>query len=130
MQLTPLRRPTLNRKIQQLKEAGVVFLIGTGSGIPTKFHCQNTWNEMAVLVNEMDFDPMGAIRSATYWPSVLIGVQDRTGTVSEGKLAYIIAVKGDVLRSINLLLDVDFVMKGGIVYKRGGEAVESALQAQ
>ncbi|KXJ04605.1 hypothetical protein AC249_AIPGENE27327, partial [Exaiptasia diaphana] len=28
-QLTPLRRPTLKRKIEQLKEAGVVFLVGT-----------------------------------------------------------------------------------------------------
>jgi len=40
MQLTPLRRPTLQRKMAQLKEAGVVLLIGTDSGIPTKFHCQ------------------------------------------------------------------------------------------
>src|SRR4030095_141974 len=33
-QITPLRRPTLNRKIQQLAESGVVLLIGTDSGIP------------------------------------------------------------------------------------------------
>ena len=38
MQLTPLRKPTLKNKIQQLKDAGVVMLIGTDSGIPTKFH--------------------------------------------------------------------------------------------
>lgn len=40
--LTPLRKPTLKRKIAQLREAGVVFLIGTDSGIPMKFHCQST----------------------------------------------------------------------------------------
>lgn len=127
MQLTPLRKPTLKRKIQQLREAGVVFLVGTDSGIPTKFHCQSTWNELAVWVYEMDIEPMDAIRSATYWPSVMMGVQDRTGTISEGKLADIIAVRGDVLRYINLLQDVDLVMKGGIVYKRDGQPVESAL---
>jgi imidazolonepropionase-like amidohydrolase len=127
MQLTPLRKPTLKRKIQQLKEAGVVFLVGTDSGIPTKFHCQSTWNELAVWVYEMDIEPMDAIRSATYWPSVMMGVQDRTGTISEGKLADIIAVRGDVLRYINLLQDVDLVMKGGTVYKRDGQPVESAL---
>jgi imidazolonepropionase-like amidohydrolase len=70
---------------------------------------------------------MDAIRSATYWPSVMMGVQDRTGTVSAGKLADIIAVKGDVLRYINLLQRVDFVMKGGTVYKRDGVPVEDAL---
>ena len=127
MQLTPLRKPTLKRKIQQLREAGVVFLVGTDSGIPTKFHCQSTWNELAVWVYEMDIEPMDAIRSATYWPSVMMGVQDKTGTISEGKLADIIAVRGDVLRYINLLQDVDLVMKGGIVYKRDGQPVESAL---
>jgi len=127
MQLTPLRQPTLKRKIQQLKEAGVVFLVGTDSGIPTKFHCQSTWNELAVLVNEMGLEPMAVIRSATYWPAVMMGVADKSGTVSEGKLADIIAVRGDVLRYINLLQDVDLVMKGGTLYKRNGRVIESAL---
>jgi imidazolonepropionase-like amidohydrolase len=67
MQLTPVRKPTLKRKIEQLKEAGVILLIGTDSGIPTKFHCQSTWNEMAVWVNVMGIDAMDTIRAATYW---------------------------------------------------------------
>lgn len=120
MQLTPLRKPTLKRKIQQLKEAGVVLLVGTDSGIPTKFHCQSTWNELAVWVDEMGISPMDTIRAATYWPSVLMKVSDKTGTVSAGKHADIIAVKGDVLRYINLLQNVDMVMKGGKVYKLDG----------
>ncbi|HEY0808906.1 MAG TPA: amidohydrolase family protein, partial [Longimicrobiales bacterium] len=37
-QMTPARRPTLTRKFQQLREAGVVVLVGTDSGIPGKFH--------------------------------------------------------------------------------------------
>jgi imidazolonepropionase-like amidohydrolase len=127
MQLTPLRQPTLKRKIQQLKDAGVVLLVGTDSGIPTKFHCQSTWNELAVWVYEMGIDPMDAIQSATYWPAVMMGVSDRTGTVTAGKLADIIAVRGDVLRYINLLQHVELVVKGGTVYKRDGRPVESAL---
>ncbi|MFT6270484.1 MAG: imidazolonepropionase-like amidohydrolase [Alphaproteobacteria bacterium] len=121
MQLTPLRKPTLKRKIQQLKESGVVLLVGTDSGIPTKFHCQSTWNELAVWVDEMDISAMDTIRAATYWPSVLMKVNDKTGSVSEGKYADIIAVKGDVLRYINLLQNVDMVMKGGKVYKIDGK---------
>lgn len=127
MQLTPLRRSTLRNKIAQLKETGVVMLIGTDSGIPMKFHCQSTWQEMAWWVEVMEFDAMETIRAATYWPAVMMGVQDRFGSVQEGKVADIIAVRGDVLRYINLLQRVDFVMKEGVVYKQEGQVQESAL---
>lgn len=127
MQLTPLRKPTLKKKLQQLKETGVVFLVGTDSGIPTKFHCQSTWNEMAVWVEQMEIDAMDTIRAATYWPAVLMKVSDKSGTVSKGKYADIIAVKGDVLRYINLLQNVDLVMKGGTLYKQHGVPIESEL---
>lgn len=112
-QLTPSRRPTLERKVKQLLEAGVVLLIGTDSGIPMKFHCQSTWHELDVWVNEFDIDAMYAIKAATYWPAKMMGVEGNYGTISEGKFADIIAVKGDVLRYINLLSDVDIVMKHG-----------------
>ena len=100
-------------KVRQLREAGVVLLIGTDSGIPMKFHCQSTWNELDVWVNVMDIPAMEAIRSATYWPAKMMKVADRWGTVTEGKYADIIAVKGDVLRYINILGDVDMVIKHG-----------------
>jgi imidazolonepropionase-like amidohydrolase len=118
--LTPKRKPTLKNKIRQLREAGVVLLVGTDSGIPMKFHCQSTWNELDVWVNVMGIPPMEAIRGATYWPAKMMKVSDRWGTVTPGKFADIIAVRGDVLKHINLLQRVDFVMKGGIVYKKDG----------
>ena len=125
--LTPLRKPTLKRKIAQLRKAGVVFLVGTDSGIPMKFHCQSTWNEMDVLVRVMGLPVMDVIRAAVYWPAVMMGVDARQGTVSAGKYADIIAVRGDVLEYINLLQDVDFVMKGGVIFKRDGQPVEANL---
>lgn len=112
-QLTPIRKPTLERKVNQLKDAGVVLMIGTDSGIPMKFHIQSTWNELDVWVNEFDFDPMYTIRAATYWPAKIMGVESEYGTISEGKYADIIAVKGDVLRYISLLQNVDMVIKHG-----------------
>jgi hypothetical protein len=36
-------------------------------------------------------------------------------------------VRGDVLEYINLLQHVDFVMKGGVVYKQDGKPVEENL---
>ena len=116
-QITPLRRPTLNKKIHQLLDSGVVLLIGTDSGIPMNFHSQTTWRELDAWVNEFNIEPMVAIRAATYWPSVMMRVSDQVGTVSEGKYADIIAVRGDVLRHINLLQNVDVVIKHGTRYK-------------
>lgn len=112
-QLNPIRKPTLETKINQLKKAGVVLLVGTDSGIPMKFHSQSTWNELDVWVNEFGFDPMYTIRAATYWPAVAMGVANDYGTITPGKYADIIAVKGDVLRHIALLQDVDMVIKHG-----------------
>jgi imidazolonepropionase-like amidohydrolase len=116
-QLTPSRRPTLARKFQQLRESGVVLLIGTDSGIPMKFHSQSTWKELEVWVNRLGVDPMTAIRAATYWPAVAMKVDRDVGTVTEGKFADIIAVRGDALRFINLLGRVDIVIKHGRRYK-------------
>src|SRR5262245_29165618 len=115
-QITPLRRPTLARKIKQLSESGVVLLIGTDSGIPMNFHSQTTWRELDAWVNSFGIDPMLAIRAATYWPSVAMKVSDQVGTVSEGKYADVIAVRGDVLRHIDLLQDVDLIIKHGHRY--------------
>lgn len=116
-QITPDRKPTLAHKFRQLQNAGVKLLIGTDSGIPMKFHSQSTWNELDIWVRELGVDPMEAIRSATYWPAVLMGVENEVGTIAEGKYADIIAVRGDVLRYINLLQGVDLVIKHGVRYK-------------
>jgi imidazolonepropionase-like amidohydrolase len=47
----------------------------------------------------------------------LLGMQDQIGTIEVGKLADIVAVPGDPLKDITALQKVDFVMKGGTVYK-------------
>jgi imidazolonepropionase-like amidohydrolase len=116
-QLTAARRPTLARKFKQLQEAGVVLLIGTDSGIPMNFHTQSTWRELDAWVTDFGVDPMTAIRAATYWPSVALKADAVSGTVSSGKYADIIAVRGDVLRYISLLQRVDVVVKHGVRVK-------------
>jgi imidazolonepropionase-like amidohydrolase len=116
-QITPNRRPTLEKKFNQLRESGVVLLIGTDSGIPMKFHSMSTWRELDIWVNRLGVDAMTAIRAATYWPSVAMKVDKEVGTISEGKYADVIAVRGDVLRYINLLQRVDIVIKRGVRYK-------------
>ena len=112
-QQTPQRWPTLQRKFQQLRENGVQLLIGTDSGIPMKFHSGSTWNELDVWVNRLGVPAIDAIRAATYWPAVAMKADKDYGTVTEGKYADIIAVKGDVLKQVALLQRVAFVVKHG-----------------
>jgi imidazolonepropionase-like amidohydrolase len=112
-QQTPQRWPTLKRKFQQLREAGVLMLVGTDSGIPMKFHSGSTWNELDVWVNQLGVPAIDAIRAATYWPAVAMKADRDYGTVSEGKYADVIAVKGDVLKQVALLQRVDIVIKHG-----------------
>jgi len=128
MQLHPLRAPTLKRKIAQLREAGVVMLVGTDSGVPMNFHCDSTWREMDGLVEIFGMEPMDVIRAATYWPAVMMDAADELGTLEAGKKADVITVRGDVLKHINLLGNVDLVMKGGVIYRRDGQVVEAALR--
>jgi imidazolonepropionase-like amidohydrolase len=116
-QLNPLRKPTLRRKFEQLRASGAVLLIGTDSGIPMKFHSQSTWNEFDIWVRELGVPPMDAIRAGTYWPAVAMKADKDYGTISVGKYADIIAVRGDVLRYMNLLQRVDLVIKHGTPVK-------------
>jgi imidazolonepropionase-like amidohydrolase len=112
-QITPLRAKTVAHKFKQLQDSGVVLLIGTDSGIPMKFHRHSTWHEIDAWVNHLGVDPMTAIRAATYWPAVMMKVDKDYGSLTEGKFADVIAVRGDVLHHIDLLQRVDLIIKHG-----------------
>ncbi|MBZ5648408.1 MAG: amidohydrolase family protein [Acidobacteriia bacterium] len=67
---------------------------------------------------ELGMTPMQAIRSATMDAAELMGWQDQVGTIEPGKFADIVAVPGDPLKDVTALEHVNFVMKGGVVYKK------------
>ena len=58
-----------------------------------------------------------AIIAATVTASKHIELDDVIGTLEPGKYADLIGVDGDPREDITELMDVDFVMKGGVVYK-------------
>jgi imidazolonepropionase-like amidohydrolase len=72
--------------------------------------------EFGVLV-DLGMSPIDALRSATTATADLLGFEDR-GQIAEGFLADVIAVPGNPLENIRVMEDVQFVMKGGVVYKR------------
>ena len=94
-------------------KAGVKVAYGTDSGVSK--HGTNA--EEAVLMVEAGMAEMDVIKSATVNAADLIDMSDSLGTIEAGKFADIIAVDGSPLDDIAELLDVDFVMRSGKVYK-------------
>jgi len=96
---------------------GVMIAFGTDSGVSA--HGDNG-QEFALMV-EAGMSQMDAIRSATYNASKLLKINDILGTIEVGKLADLVAVKGNPLENISLLENIGFVMKDGKVYKHTQE---------
>lgn len=94
-------------------KAGVKIAYGTDSGVSP--HGTNA--REAVLMVKAGMPEMEVIKSATVNAADLLDMSSSIGTIEAGKYADIIAVDGSPLEDIEELLDVDFVMKGGKVYK-------------
>ena len=60
---------------------------------------------------------MAAITSATSVSAMIMGWDDRVGSLEAGKLADVIAVPGNPLDDITVMERVMFVMKGGEIYR-------------
>ena len=70
----------------------------------------------AQMVVEFGASPMTAIMAMTKQSAELCQVEDKVGTIEEGKLADLVAVPGDPLKDISALQRVAFIMKGGHRY--------------
>jgi imidazolonepropionase-like amidohydrolase len=71
------------------------------------------------LMVKYGMTPAQAIRAATSNAAELLGMQNEVGSVAPGKYADVVAVKGDPLGDTSILQKIDFVMKGGEVFKSG-----------
>jgi imidazolonepropionase-like amidohydrolase len=79
---------------------------------------ENAGRELEWMV-KYGMAPLIALRSATSVAAELMGWQERVGTLETGKLADVVAVKGDPTQDISEMTRVIFVMKDGVVYKGG-----------
>lgn len=93
---------------------GVNIAFGTDSGVSR--HGDNA--QEAVLMVKAGMPEMDVIKSATINAADLLGMSESIGTLEAGKFADIIAVEASPLKDIQALLDVNFVMKGGKVFKQ------------
>ena len=93
---------------------GVKIAFGTDAAVYP--HGLNA-RQFAMYV-KMGLTPIQAIQTATLNAADLLGWTDRIGSIEPGKFADIIGVSGDPTQDITTLERVQWVMKGGEVYKQ------------
>jgi imidazolonepropionase-like amidohydrolase len=105
--------PLVLDMLRRAHEGGVNIAFGTDTGVSR--HGDNA-KELTLMV-EAGFTPEAAIRSATIVAAEHMQMTKDIGTLEKGKFADLIAVTADPLQDIRELESVDFVMKGGEVFK-------------
>jgi imidazolonepropionase-like amidohydrolase len=110
-QVIPLAQESHRRAIR----AGVKIALGTDAAVYP--HGDNA-RELATYV-DYGMRPADALRAATVNAADLLGVTDRA-VIAAGKLADLIAVRGNPLEDAKTVQQVLWVMKGGVVVKEAG----------
>jgi imidazolonepropionase-like amidohydrolase len=107
----------VKRKVAQLREAGVELVFGTDIGSWGEVTSQAGWMEADLWVRELGMEPMAVIRRMTLDAARFMDADRDSGSVTVGKYADVIAVRGDPLRHIDVLRDPRVVIKHGRRYK-------------
>jgi len=105
--------PQISGTFKKAFEKGVKIAFGTDAGVQK--HGTN-WKEFVYMV-ENGMPAMKAIQSATMETAKLLRIEDKLGSIESGKLADLIAVKGNPIEDISVLENVDVVIKDGLLYQ-------------
>jgi imidazolonepropionase-like amidohydrolase len=112
--------PQIMNTVTRAYKGGVKFAYGTDAGVYP--HGQN-WEDFVYLV-KAGLPPAYTLQMATVNAAQLLGHDDELGSVAPGKFADLVAVPGNPLDDIQVMSQVNFVMKAGVVYKRDGKEVQ------
>jgi imidazolonepropionase-like amidohydrolase len=110
-EMTTVREKNFRGAVQK----GVKIIFGTDIG---GYPWTETENKEFSLMVKWGMTPMQAIQSATLLGATAIDQQDRFGVIEAGKFADLVAVAGDPAQDVTELERVQWVMKGGVVYKK------------
>lgn len=109
----PARITAKKKSFEAAMRNGVTILMGGDVGVFT--HGTNA-REMELMV-AYGMKPIDVLRSATSVNATAFGYGDKIGSLRQGMLADLIAVKGDPSTDIKKVNAVVFVMKDGKIYK-------------
>ena len=104
--------PQISGTFKKAHKRGVKIAFGTDAGVQK--HGTN-WKEFVYMVQN-GMSEMKAIQSATMETAKLLRIEDKLGSIEEGKLADMIAVKGNPLDAISILENIEIIIKDGVVY--------------
>jgi imidazolonepropionase-like amidohydrolase len=105
--------PAAKQNMTRAFHSGVRVALGTDAGVYPHGENGGEFQSMVTL----GLTPVQALQAGTINAAELMGWSERVGSIAKGKLADIIAVKGDPLADIRTLQHIQFVMKDGVVYK-------------
>ena len=105
--------PAVKDAFQLALKNDVNIAFGTDSGVSR--HGVNA-REFELMV-DYGMDNETALKTATINAAKLLGLDSQIGTITVGKTADIIAIKGNPLKDIAVMHDVVMVVKGGKQYK-------------
>ncbi len=105
------------RALQYALKHKVKIAFGTDAGVGSP-HGTNA-HEFKLLV-EAGLTPMQAITTATTTAADNLGIADQAGSLTNGRIADLIALTSDPLTDVQALQSIDFVMKSGRIAKRDG----------
>ena len=98
-------------------DEGVSIALGT-DGLPQEPAQGTNWMvREAEYYVEAGMTPLEALQSATLKTAEMLEASADSGTLEPGKYADIVALKANPLDDIGALRGIDFVMKGGVVYR-------------
>jgi imidazolonepropionase-like amidohydrolase len=103
--------------VKGLHDAGVPLMIGTDLTVPGILPGEAVHQEMEIW-QDAGIPSAAVLRSATFIPARFMGLEDRLGTVAEGKTASLVLVKGNPLEDIRNTRLIDGVFLRGKYYDR------------
>jgi imidazolonepropionase-like amidohydrolase len=106
--------------LRKAYDHGVPILCGSESGFSVTPYGQWHYREMEILMKEMGFTSLEAIRSSTSVNAFAMRLEGEIGRIEEGAFADLIIVSGDPIKDITTLGDLEnikMVMKSGQIQK-------------
>ncbi len=105
------------RMVSAMNQAGVPLMVGTDLLVPGIIPGFSVHEEMAIW-QEAGIPAADVLRSATLVPAQFMGLGDRLGSITEGKTASMVLVRGNPLENIRNAQQIEAVFLRGQYFSR------------